>query len=219
MNDAYAIPLDEAIDVRQRLQNLCKWHEEWEKIDLQLGQRTNELGSTTADAQKAAQIGNLRKRLLLQQVKQPLEIAPDTIRRIGYGALRQHLAEQYTRLTKEERFLWLNNFMFIMTPDIRQLHDKISKIREYRSFGQQRNFLLGGESGMGKTTFLDWFTSNHTPIVEAERTHIPVIKIDAPEGNSPRALFQRIIRACGMNYLKYDHEEDLLMKISLYFSY
>ncbi len=57
---------------------------------------------------------------------------------------------------------------------------------------QQPNFLLGGESGMGKTTYLDWFTSNHLPIVESDRTRVPVIKIDAPEGNSPKPLFQRI---------------------------
>jgi len=70
---------------------------------------------------------------------------------------------------------------------------------------------------MGKTTYLDWFTSNYLPVVESDRTRVPVIKIDAPEGNSPKPLFQRIILACGKNYLKKDNEEDLLMKVSLYF--
>src|SRR5437667_11879678 len=40
-----------------------------------------------------------------------------------------------------------------MTADLRKLDDKIAKVRNYRSLGQTRNFLLGGESGMGKTTY------------------------------------------------------------------
>jgi len=217
MNDALTVALDDRINVRQRLQQLCEWQMEWRKEDAYLIQRVAELGETQQASQEGAQIGSLRRRLLLRQVRIPLEISPEQVVRITYPVLRQHLVEQFVRLTQEERLLWLNNFLFIMTPDVRQLNDKIANIRSYRSFGQQRNFLLGGESGMGKTTYLDWFTSNYLPVVESERTKVPVIKIDAPEGNSPKPLFQRIILACGKNYLKRDNEEDLIMKISLYF--
>jgi len=217
MNDALTVALDDRINVRQRLQQLCEWQMEWRKEDAYLIQRVAELGETQQASQEGAQIGSLRRRLLLRQVRRPLEISPEQVVRITYPVLRQHLVEQFVRLTQEERLLWLNNFLFIMTPDVRQLNDKIANIRSYRSFGQQRNFLLGGESGMGKTTYLDWFTSNYLPVVESERTKVPVIKIDAPEGNSPKPLFQRIILACGKNYLKRDNEEDLIMKISLYF--
>ena len=46
----------------------------------------------------------------------------------------------------------------------------VVQVGSYRSFGQQRNFLLGGESGMGKTSYLDWFTSNYLPD-RRERPH------------------------------------------------
>lgn len=217
MKDVLTVALDDQINVRQRLQQLCEWQEEWKKEDSYLAQRIEELGDTQLASQEGAQIGSLRRRLLLRQVRKPLEISPEQVKRITYPVLRQHLVEQFVRLSPEERLLWLNNFLFIMTPDVRLLNDKIAKIRSYRSFGQQRNFLLGGESGMGKTTYLDWFTSNYLPTVESDRTRVPVIKIDAPEGRSPKPLFQRIILACGKNYLKKDNEEDLLMKVSLYF--
>jgi len=217
MNDTFTLAVDDQIDIRQRLQQLCEWQEEWKKEDRYLAQRIDELSETQLASQEGAQIGSLRRRLLLRQVRRPLEISPEQVIKITYPVLRQHLVEQFVRLSPKERLLWLNNFLFIMTPDVRQLNDKIAKIRSYRSFGQQRNFLLGGESGMGKTTYLDWFTSNYLPIVESDRTRVPVIKIDAPEGNSPKPLFQRIILACGKNYLKKDNEEDLLMKVSLYF--
>jgi hypothetical protein len=239
MDDTFTIALDDQINVRQRLQQLCEWQEEWKKEDSYLAQRIRELDDTQLASQEGAQIGSFRRRLLLRQVRRPLEISPEQVLKITYPVLRQHLVEQFSRLTPDERLLWLNNFLFIMTPDVRQLNDKIAKIRSYRSFGQQRNFLLGGESGMGKTTYLDWFTSNNLlvggesgmgkttyldwftsnnlPIVESDRTRVPVIKIDAPEGRSPKPLFQRIILACGKNYLKKDNEEDLLMKVSLFF--
>lgn len=219
MSNAQVTVLDTSIIVRQRLEELHEWYEDWKRVDNELAQRAKKLETTPIDIQKGAQIGNLRKRLLLQQVKRPLEIDPEVVRVVGYPALRQHLVEQFAHLTKEERLFWLRNFMFIMTPDIRRLNDKLVRVREYRSFGQQRNFLLGGESGMGKTTYLDWFTSNFLPTVETTRNHVPIIKIDAPEGRSPRPLFQRIILACGMNYLQRDKEEDLLQKLSTFFQH
>ena len=217
MNDTLTLVVNDQINVRQRLQQLCEWQEEWKKEDSHLAQRIQKLDDTQLASQEGAQIGSLRRRLLLRQVRRPLEISPEQVIKITYPVLRQHLVEQFVCLTPEERLLWLNNFLFIMTPDVRQLNDKFAMIRSYRSFGQQRNFLLGGESGMGKTTYLDWFTSNYLPVVESDRTRVPVIKIDAPEGRSPKPLFQRIILACGKNYLKKDNEEDLLMKVSLYF--
>jgi len=217
MSDAQVTVLDTRVVVRQRLEELHEWYEDWKRIDNALARRAKVLGTTPIDIQRGAQIGSLRKRLLLQQVKRPFEIDPEIVRAVGYPALRQHLVEQFARLTKDERLFWLRNFMFIMTPDLRQLNDKVARVREYRSFGQQRNFLLGGESGMGKTTYLDWFTSNFLPAIETTRNHVPIIKIDAPEGHSPRPLFQRIILACGMNYLQRDKEENLLQKLSTFF--
>ncbi len=213
------ISLDDKINVRFRLQDLAAWQDAWKSQERYLDKLIEEIGNSprATDIQKAAEIASLRNRLELQQVKVPLEIAPETIRAVGYNRLRRYLAAQFVPLTREERLLWLHNFLFLMTPDLRRLNDKIARIRAYRSFGQRRNFLLGGVSGMGKTTYLNWFTSNYIPQVERERNHVPIIMIDAPEGNSPKPLFQRIIRACGTHYLERDTEEMLLMKISLFF--
>lgn len=211
--------LNETIDIRTRLQELRMWQEEWKLADDLLAERIRALDPKKyLDVQKGSQIAILRRRLRMQLVKKPLEIKPEIIRRVGYQELRQHLVTQFAELSKAEKLLWLQNFLFIMTPDLRKLNDKIAQVRKYRALGQQRNFLLGGHSGMGKTTFLDWFTSHELPKVELERTHVPIIKIDAPVSNhTPKPLFQRMILECGMNYLKHDNEEELLMKLALYF--
>jgi hypothetical protein len=212
------LSLNDKVDVSKRLEELTFWQKEWRIQEANLDQKIAEIGDSIKefDVQKSAEIAALRNRLELQQVRIPLEISPETIKALGYGKLRQHMVTQFVQLSQEERLLWLNNFLFILTPDLRKLNDKITRIRGYRSFGQKRNFLLGAVSGMGKTTYLHWFVSHYLPQVESERNRILVIMIDAPEGNSPKHLFQRLIRACGANYLERDTEEMLLMKIALY---
>jgi hypothetical protein len=215
-----AVLVDEGLNVRQRLAQLQAWKASWEQADNLLARRVIQLeDNDRLLAQKAAQIASVRRRLRLQQVKEPIEISPQIIEQVGYPVLRRHLVQQFASLSRAERRLWLNNFLFIMTPDLRRLNDKIEKVRSFRSFGQQRNFLLGGESGMGKTTYLNWLTANLLPTVEADHNQVPIVKIDAPESSkyTPKPLFQRMILECGANYLKQDNEEELLMKLTLYF--
>jgi hypothetical protein len=213
------VPTDDRLDVRRRLVQLKEWQAAWEQEDLRLSQRLSELiPDRRFDLQRGAQIASLRRRLRLHLVRQPLEISASLVRTMGYPALRQHLVTQFAGLSQAERLLWLNNFLFIVTPDLRQLNDKIAQVRGYRSLGQQRNFLLGGPSGMGKTTYLDWLALYERPTVEAERNHVPIIKIDAPVSNhTPKPLFQRILLECGAVYAASDNEEVLLMKLVLYF--
>lgn len=220
LNEPQAVVMDERLDVRHRLRQLRDWQQTWQQEDELLEQRAMQLeGNSPLDIQKGAQIASLRRRLRLNLVKAPLEIDPALVEQASYPVLRRRLAQQFATLTHEERQLWLNNFLFILTPDLRQLNQKIEKVRQYRSFGQQRNFLLGGESGMGKTTFLNWLTANLMPQVVPEHNWVPIVKIDAPESSkySPKPLFQRMILECGMNYCKGDNEETLLMKLALYF--
>jgi hypothetical protein len=213
------VAADARLDVRQRLAQLAAWQAAWEQEDALLAQRVHQLNpGNWLDLQRGVQIAGLRRRLRLQLVRQPLEIAADVVRSMGYAALRQHLVEQFAGLSTAERLLWLNNFAFIVTPDLRQLNDKIDQVRVYRSLGQQRSFLLGGPSGMGKTTYLDWLALHESPTVEADHNHVPLVKIDAPVSNhTPKPLFQRILQECGAAYTSSDHEEILLMKLILYF--
>jgi hypothetical protein len=210
-------PINLTLNVRHRLQQLQDWQQAWITEDEQLSQRLTALAPDKyLDVQRGEQIARLQQRLRLQLVREPLEIDPAVVQSSGFEELRQSLVEQFVRLTQAECLLWLNNFLFIMTPDLRRLNDKIAKVRAYRSFGQQRNFLLGGPSGMGKSTYLDWFVMNHAPQIHDTVTHVPILKIDAPvSNNSPKPLFQRLILECGMTYARIDNEEDLLMKLVL----
>lgn len=214
-----ATKLDKPLDVCRRLKDLAKWKKEWKEQDAFLDTQimAMEENPSQVDLQKAAEISRLRRRLELQQVRVPFEIPIKTVKEIGYEALYRELVAQYTQRSKADRLLWLNNLLFLLTPELRELKDKIARVRGWRSGGQQRNFLLGGDTGTGKSTFLDWFDSHFIPEVQRERNHVPIVHIDAPEGTSPRFLLQRIIRGCGMNYLERDKEETLIMKVIYYF--
>lgn len=210
---------DDKLDVRARLIQLADWQQEWKQEDNRLLQRVYQLDhKRRRDRQRAMQIASLRRRLNLKLVQQPLEISAETVRQVGYEGLRQSLVEQFVRLSKTERRLWLQNFLLIVTPDLRALNDKIAQVRAYRSLGQQRNFLLGGHSGMGKTTYLNWLAAHHPQTVEPERNHVPIVKIDAPVNNkSARPLFQRMLLECGLTYTVKENDEDLLMMLILAF--
>ena len=211
--------LDESLDVRKRLTQLRAWQREWYCIDRLLEEQVSHLdGNKVLELQQASHIANVRRRMEMTLVKTPLSIPEKVLLSLGVRHIRELFAQQFVRLTQEERLLWLNSFIFLMTTDLRQLDDKIAKVRNYRSLGQTRNFLLGGESGMGKTTYLDWLIFNHLPVVEQERNHVPIIGIQAPVSNqTARPLLWRMLLECGHTYVKSDNEEILLMKLVLYF--
>ena len=151
-------------------------------------------------------------------VKTPHSLPEKVLRDLGVRRIRELLAAQFARLTKEERLLWLNSFIFLMTTDLQQLDAKITNVRGYRSLGQTRNFLLGGESGMGKTTYLDWLMFHHLPTVERERNRVPIIGVEAnARQNTAKPLLWRMLLECGQTYVRGDNEEVLLMKLVLYF--
>jgi hypothetical protein len=214
-----SVAVDKTLDIRARLAQLKGWQTLYQAEDDRLQQRVEQLNpKVRGDIQKGSQIATLRRRLRLQLVAEPIEIAPEQLRDSGYVALRDSLREQFAGLSRAERKQWLYNFLFIMTPALRQLDDKIARVRTHLQFGQQRNFLLGGLSGSGKTTYLDFLAFTHRPSVETERNRVPVIKIDAPVSNhTAKPLLQRIVLACGHTYVGQDNEEELLMKVALFF--
>ncbi len=212
-------PLDPSLDVNRRLANLQTWQAEWQRIDHQLEEQVSHLdGTNLLQLQQSVHISNVRRRMAMTLVKHPLSIPEHLLKHLGVRAVREQFTQQFAGLTRQERLLWLNSFLFFMTADLRKLDDKIAKVRNHRSLGQTRNFLLGGESGMGKTTYLDWLIFNHMPVVEQERNRVPIIGIEAPVSqNTARPLLWRMLLECGQTYVKSDNEEILLMKIVLYF--
>jgi hypothetical protein len=129
------------------------------------------------------------------------------------------LRQQYAVLSRASRAKWMRNFMFILTPQLRALYDKLGRISDYRSFGQRRNFLLGGASGMGKTTAMDWFAMNHQFGSADENNIIPLIKIDAPVSNkSARQLLQMLILEFGKGFEPRMTESALLRMLGVLIS-
>ena len=216
MNEIVTALVDEKFDVRQRLMRVDEWREEWLREDERLKARLRTLSpDKRLDIQRGDQIGIFRKRLKMRLIREPLEIRAQST---SYKDIRQNLAEQFTRLPKEKKLLWLDNFIFIMTPDLWELHDKVKDVLAYQSLGQQRNFLIGAPSGMGKTTYLNWLSALNLTLPEESRNYVPIIKVDAPVSNkTPRALLQRLILECGLTYFKGDTEEELNQKLALYF--
>ncbi len=215
----HTVTTDKTLDVAARLAEMREWVAEWRCMDADLQSRAQELDPhKPLDSQIIVQIKNLHGRLQVLQLKWPLEISPAAFAGAGgYAELRGTLAEQFARLSKEDRLFWLDNLKFIMTPDLRLLDDKVTSVRQYSAFGQQRNFLLGGDSGMGKSTYTNYLTAHNLPIVEARRTRIVVIKADAPVGNNgTRALLQRLLSECGASFSKRETEEELLMRLIIY---
>lgn len=211
--------VDQNLSVQDRLTNLREWYALWLQEDQHLEQRAHQLNQDKhIDVQKGAAIASLRRTERFQIVAEPLEISPDVLGQVSYAELREHFARQFARLSKKSRLLWLGNFLFIITPDLRRLQDKVIQVCSYQTMGQQRCFLIGGPSGMGKTTLLNWIVFCNRPTVESVSNYVPVVKVDAPTSNlTPRALLQRIVLACGNNYVRGNTEEDLLMKIALLF--
>jgi len=218
MNDIITVIIDEMFDVRRHLGRMSEWRAEWSKEDEQLRERLRSLNiNKPLDRQLGNQIGRFRKRLRMRRVREPLEIAAKSLEtEEAFRLLKDNLARQFLSLSKEDRLLWLDNFLFIMTPDLWKLHKKVKKVLGYYSLGQQRNFLLGGHSGMGKTTYLNLLSALNLPVVEELRNRVPIIKVDAPVSNAaPKTLIRRMILECGLTYLKGDDEEDLLMQLDL----
>ena len=206
------------LDVASQLADLHHWTADWQVEDQRLRQQVQALNpSRRTDVMLGSQIGSLRRQLALRVVRQPFFLDPEAIRLMGFTRLRAHLAPQYARLSPADRQLWLANLAFLLTPSLRSLMEKLDAIRHYRSLGQQRCFLLGGVSGTGKSSVLNWYAVNYLPTVQPLTTSVPVVKIDAPVSNrSPKPLFQRMLLACGAVVLRGDEEHHLQL-LELYF--
>ncbi len=214
----HVLPLDLDLNVAQRLADLRSWIEAWRSADEGLRQQVASLDPhRRADVLRGSQIASLRRHLAYQVTRQPIALDPEVVRSIGVATLRRYLTSQYAQLTRAERQVWLANLSFLLTPTLRALIDKLEAIRHYRSLGQQRCFLLGGVSGSGKSSLLNWYAVNYLPRVQSVTTSVPVVKIDAPVSNrSPKPLFQRMLLACGAVVLRGDEEHHLQL-LELYF--
>ncbi len=116
--------LDPSLDVTRRLADLRTWQAEWQRLDQKLEEQLIPLsGNHLLELQQAVHISNMRRRMAMTLVKQPLSIPESVLKDLGVRQIRELFAQQFARLTKEERLLWLNSFLFFMTADLRKLDD------------------------------------------------------------------------------------------------
>lgn len=204
------------LDVQERLRNMQAWEADWRAEHELLNNIIDSADITDPqEVQRAYQAIVHQKRERLRIIPEPIEVVIDGDAAAQYESLNRHLRRQFARLSHEEREYWMMNFLFILTPDLRELTDKITRIRAYRSLGQQRNFLLGGKSGMGKTTCLDWLAITNRRRVEGDLNIIPIIKIDAPVSNkSAREMYQFLILEFGKFRLGRETEAKLLQTLT-----
>lgn len=98
------VQITETLDVAQRLRQQQIWRREWERQDHLLEKIILEVDDTKPiGAQTGLQAASARQLLRLALIKEPLEIHPETIERVGYQPLRQALAQQFAALTKADR--------------------------------------------------------------------------------------------------------------------
>lgn len=212
------LPVDLKLDARARLRDLDQWEKEFIEQDAALRMRELNLDlETPLGRQRGDQISELRQRLEKRQVRTALVSSTIASREHGYSGIRSHLVRQFAGFSLLEQHQWLRNSLFLMTDDLLGLYRKIESIRLHRAFGQSRNFLVGGDSGIGKSTFLEWFAADYLQIVEGTRNYVPLVMVNAPESrNTPRPLLQRIVLEYGATYLRHDTEEDLRQKVKCY---
>jgi len=96
--------LDPSLDVNRRLADLRTWQAEWRRIDHQLEEQLIPLsGNNLLELQQSVHISNVRRRMAMTLVKQPLSIPESVLKHLGVRMIREQFAQQFASLTKEER--------------------------------------------------------------------------------------------------------------------
>lgn len=190
-------PADTILDPQRRLEQIKQCRSEWVVEDLQLKKRLQALDpQIPASREQGLQIVDLRRRRKFKRFAAPVELTPE-IRQMGFKQVRSQLVPYFTRWSKTDRLLWLENFRFIVTPALREFAEAIASLRTERQngMGQDENVILGEESGMGKSLFLEYICFMNAQQVEPKKNFVPVVKFDASEGNKApwdRDLYHRI---------------------------
>ena len=78
------IPADPSLDVSSRLANLRTWQTEWQRIDHELEEQVSNLdGNNLLELQQSVHISNVRRRMAMTLVKQPLSVPESLLKQLG----------------------------------------------------------------------------------------------------------------------------------------
>lgn len=97
-------PLDPSLDVKLRLAKLRTWQTEWQHIDHELEEQVSRLdGNNLLQLQQSVHLSNVRRRMEMTLVKEPLAVPESVFKHLGARAVRSQFAQQFAGLTREER--------------------------------------------------------------------------------------------------------------------
>lgn len=222
--DPKTLVLDNKVDVKRRLADLHEWQNDVSRRDADLAREVHQLELQKKSApdkrqvrlieQKQNLIGILRRRWQVLLVRTPFGVSPSAVKALGFDTIFNSFAQQYAALSQEEKLLWLNNLHFIITGDVCDLNEKLALILRRTSSGEQRNLLIGGDSGSGKTRFMEWFSAQYLAEVQEERNYVPVVLVEAiKDDKTTKSLLQSAILGCGLGYFDDDSVNHLFNKI------
>jgi hypothetical protein len=114
MNDIITAIVDKNFDVHQRLARMRRWRADYLSEDERLQAHFSQLDANKPlDVQRGHQISQLRKILVMRQVREPLEIVVESnLTDARHRSIRQNLAHQFASLSKMDRLFWLDNFLY-----------------------------------------------------------------------------------------------------------
>lgn len=97
-------PLDASLDVGRRIAQLGAWQTEWYQIDRSLEEQLSQFDDTKLhELQQSSHVSNLRRRMEMMLVKEPLAIPEHVLKSLGVRGIREQFAQQFVSLTKKER--------------------------------------------------------------------------------------------------------------------
>lgn len=220
--------LDSQTDMFSRIDQLRSWRQDYQQHATYIQDRIDELFAARATANRSQrnylekrinQLQMLRKRMRLLQIREPF-VMKSRDERESFNVIFDHLAPQYAQMTQEDRLLLLTNLLLIRTPDVKRLTTKLDELRRYQASGQPRGLLVGGESGTGKTSALDWYTVHNFPQVLDEITQHSVIAVEPlRDDSSPKSLPAQIILATGDTHIGDDSLSNLLHRAMAILAY
>ena len=205
------------VNVENRLLQLEDWDIDYLNTIKFLHHEIRQLTNSKKDVIRGYQLSELLKVAKYQIIKEPIYFDNMAIANYGYSNYQAELISQYACLSNKQKKLWLNNLKFIMTPELYNLDNKIDRLIDQISFGQNRNLLISGCSGVGKTTYLNWRATREPVQIFEEHNEVPIVIIQCP-ANAPssKGIFQRIISRMGKTYYSSDSDEDLFEKAVIY---
>lgn len=224
-NKRYEV-LSPDISVPNRLKQLQAWDADYREQEHRARERMRALlAEAKAETSKVKRIRIEQKinnyqimtdRLSFLRVQVPYTL--DKVAANNLETIFASLAPQYAKIEKPEKSLWLNNVLFVVTPDVRNLAAILDDMQVAASNHMAYHKLITAPARNGKTWALNWYAFCHWPQILETYTFHPVIMVEPLHDDRTRkSLLQQIVIASGDNYADETYPQ-LVSKVNSIFS-